>query len=44
MKKLLIIFFLVAATQFVHGQQKNRFRMGMDMGLAFPNGGGLGLL
>jgi hypothetical protein len=44
MKNLLIIFFLVAATQFVHGQQKNRFRMGMDMGLALPNGGGLGAL
>jgi hypothetical protein len=42
MKKLFILFILALAIQQVQAQHKNKFRMGMDLGLAIPEGGGFG--
>lgn len=42
MKKLLIILILAAVSHQIQAQQKNKFRMGMDLGLAIPQGGGMG--
>ncbi|MGW9685108.1 hypothetical protein [Flagellimonas sp. 2504JD1-5] len=41
MKKIFYVFVTVAAMcQFSHGQEQNKFRAGLDLGYAIPDGGG----
>jgi outer membrane protein W len=44
MKKLLIAILTLALAQTTFAQQAGRFRMGMDIGPAIPQGGGIGAL
>ncbi|WP_420321408.1 hypothetical protein [Flagellimonas sp.] len=41
MKKIFYVFVtVVALCQFSHGQEQNKFRAGLDLGYAIPDGGG----
>jgi hypothetical protein len=44
MKKLLIAILTLALAQTTFAQQAGRFRIGMDLGPAIPQGGGIGAL
>ncbi|HAH35698.1 MAG TPA: hypothetical protein DEQ87_20900 [Algoriphagus sp.] len=44
MKKLLIVLAILFSAQASFGQQAGKFRMGLDLGPAIPDGGGLGFL
>ncbi len=44
MKKLFTIIFLLTLSQGIMAQQAGRFRMGMDLGPAIPQNGGIGVL
>lgn len=44
MKNLLLLLLFLAGSQLTVAQQAGRFRMGLDLGPAIPDGGGIGAL
>ncbi|MHA7130062.1 outer membrane beta-barrel protein [Algoriphagus namhaensis] len=42
MRQLIALVLLFSITQTIQAQQSGRFRMGMDLGIAIPDGGGIG--